>query len=177
MHELQELNMQGKTHLAVGSALALALLPPAGMHTLIIGTGAAALGSVVSDIDSGHSGAGQDAARVMAVSAIITILTVAADLTFHTGIIDGIRQRLSMNLNLAAGIGFVLIRTGPSCTLSRAERCFAFVCGNWFRKHGCILRSVSEAICCWTLPISGGNSFSSRIAGDIPWDGLNPTGL
>ena len=70
--------MQGKTHLAVGSALALALLPPAGMHTLIIGTGAAALGSVVSDIDSGHSGAGQDAARVMAVSAIITILTVAA---------------------------------------------------------------------------------------------------
>ena len=54
--------MQGKTHLAVGSALALALLPPAGMHTLIIGTGAAALGSVVSDIDSGHSGAGQDAA-------------------------------------------------------------------------------------------------------------------
>lgn len=109
MHELQELNMQGKTHLAVGSALALALLPPTGMHTLIIGTGAAALGSVVSDIDSGHSGAGQDAARVMAVSAIITILTVAADLTFHTGIIDGIRQRLSMNLNLAAGIGFVLI--------------------------------------------------------------------
>ncbi len=101
--------MQGKTHLVVGTALALVLLPPVGLQGLILGTGLAALGSVISDIDSGHSGAGQDAARVMALSAIIVILTVAADLTFHAGILNGIAQRMRMNSSLAAGIVFVVI--------------------------------------------------------------------
>ena len=45
--------MLGKTHMAVGVASSLLLLPPSNIQELVLGTGAAAVGAVISDIDVG----------------------------------------------------------------------------------------------------------------------------
>ena len=78
--------MQGKTHLVIGVALSLAVMRPATMPALVSGAGAAALGSVISDIDAGPSGAGHDATKVVASIVIAGVLVLLADLYFHLGL-------------------------------------------------------------------------------------------
>ena len=78
--------MQGKTHLVIGVALSLAVMRPATMPALVSGAGAAALGSVISDIDAGQSGAGHDATKVVASIVIAGVLVLLADLYFHLGL-------------------------------------------------------------------------------------------
>ena len=48
--------MLGKTHMAVGTAAGLLIIQPQNITELILGTGAAMIGSVISDIDVGTSG-------------------------------------------------------------------------------------------------------------------------
>ena len=45
--------MLGKTHMAVGTAAGLLIMQPQNITELILGTGAAMIGSVISDIDIG----------------------------------------------------------------------------------------------------------------------------
>lgn len=45
----------GKTHMAVGTAAGLLIMQPQNITELILGTGAAMIGSVISDIDIGTS--------------------------------------------------------------------------------------------------------------------------
>lgn len=78
--------MQGKTHLVIGVALSLAVMRPATMPALVGGAGIAALGSVISDIDAGQSGAGHDATKVVASIVIAGVLVLLADLYFHLGL-------------------------------------------------------------------------------------------
>ena len=47
--------MLGRTHFFVGMTSALAIMQPESLPILVAGTGAAALGGVISDIDSGTS--------------------------------------------------------------------------------------------------------------------------
>ena len=78
--------MQGKTHLVIGVALSLAVMRPSTMPALVGGAGIAALGSVISDIDAGQSGAGHDATKVLASIVIAGVLVLLADLYFHLGL-------------------------------------------------------------------------------------------
>ena len=78
--------MQGKTHLVIGVALSLAVMRPSTMPALVGGAGIAALGSVISDIDAGQSGAGHDATKVVASIVIAGVLVLLADLYFHLGL-------------------------------------------------------------------------------------------
>ncbi len=85
--------MQGKTHLVIGVALSLAVMRPATMPALVSGAGAAALGSVISDIDAGQSGAGHDATKVVASIVIAGVLVLLADLYFHLGLYTRLLKR------------------------------------------------------------------------------------
>ena len=60
--------MLGKTHFFIGISTALAVLQPQSVPVLVTGISAAAVGSVISDIDSGTSQAHQEADKVMAVT-------------------------------------------------------------------------------------------------------------
>ena len=85
--------MQGKTHLVIGVALSLAVMRPATMPALVSGAGVAALGSVISDIDAGQSGAGHDATKVVASIVIAGVLVLLADLYFHLGLYTRLLKR------------------------------------------------------------------------------------
>lgn len=85
--------MQGKTHLVIGVALSLAVMRPATLPALVSGAGAAALGSVISDIDAGQSGAGHDATKVVASIVIAGVLVLLADLYFHLGLYNRLLKR------------------------------------------------------------------------------------
>lgn len=85
--------MQGKTHLVIGVALSLAVMRPATLLALVSGAGAAALGSVISDIDAGQSGAGHDATKVVASIVIAGVLVLLADLYFHLGLYNRLLKR------------------------------------------------------------------------------------
>lgn len=47
--------MLGRTHFFIGISAALAVMQPSSMSTLVAGAGAAAIGGMISDIDSGTS--------------------------------------------------------------------------------------------------------------------------
>lgn len=79
--------MQGKTHLAVGTAAALAILQPQTMPELIAGTGAALIGSVICDIDVGTSESHEKADQVIAFSILMLCAVAAAEWFWHIGII------------------------------------------------------------------------------------------
>lgn len=101
--------MQGRTHLVAGTALALGILYPKEAGILIAGTGAAALGSVISDIDSAGSGAGQDAMKAGAACAAILIAAFFADAFFQTGIYEQMLRQGSRNSGFMWMLGFVLL--------------------------------------------------------------------
>ncbi|HCR82433.1 MAG TPA: hypothetical protein DIW07_03310 [Lachnospiraceae bacterium] len=72
--------MLGRTHFFVGTALSLAVMQPQSMASLVAGVGAAAIDSMISDIDSGTSQVHQEADKIMAavvaVSAVVMILEI-----------------------------------------------------------------------------------------------------
>jgi len=68
--------MLGRTHFFIGISAALAVMQPSSMPTLVAGAGAAAIGGMISDIDSGTSQAHREADKIMtAAMAFIIICT------------------------------------------------------------------------------------------------------
>ena len=57
--------MLGKTHMAVGTAAGLLIMQPQNITELILGTGAAMIGSVISDIDIGTSDSHKEADKII----------------------------------------------------------------------------------------------------------------
>lgn len=78
--------MLGKTHFFIGISTALAVLQPQSVPVLVTGISAAAVGSVISDIDSGTSQAHQEADKVMAVTVSVIGLMLFLEYKFHLGI-------------------------------------------------------------------------------------------
>ena len=85
--------MLGKTHMAVGVAASLLLLQPRTLPELILGAGAAAVGSVISDIDCGTSESSRRADQIIFVSETIVIGIAAVEAHWHLGLY----QRLMSN--------------------------------------------------------------------------------
>lgn len=78
--------MLGKTHMAVGTAASLLILRPATLSELILGTGAAMIGSVISDIDIGTSDSHREADKIVAFTAFTVILVFLAESIWDIGI-------------------------------------------------------------------------------------------
>ena len=77
--------MLGRTHFFVGTAVSLAVLHPQSMSSLVAGAGAAAIGSMISDVDSGTSQAHQEADKIMAAVIAVSAVVIILDYKFHVG--------------------------------------------------------------------------------------------
>ena len=60
--------MLGRTHFFIGITTALAIFEPSSLPILVAGTGAAALGGILPDIDAGTSGASRETEKIIGVS-------------------------------------------------------------------------------------------------------------
>ena len=80
--------MLGRTHFFIGISAALAVMQPSSMSTLVAGAGAAAIGGMISDIDSGTSQAHKEADKIMTAAIAITAVVIFADCKFHVGIYE-----------------------------------------------------------------------------------------
>ena len=99
--------MLGKTHFFVGIAAALAIQQPQTFPVLVAGTGAAAIGGVIPDIDSSSSEAHRSADEAILVSVLAVIAVIVADRVFHAGIYEKIRSDSSME-RVVIGIALFL---------------------------------------------------------------------
>ena len=101
--------MLGKTHFCIGIGASLAVLQPQTMPALVAGVGAAAVGSVISDIDSDTSHARRGANYVITACAVATALVIIAESLFHVGIYERILRNSSFTRVLVGFAAFVLI--------------------------------------------------------------------
>jgi inner membrane protein len=78
----------GKTHLAIGIAVTMAVTQPANISELILAVGVGGLGGLISDIDVGTSESHKDADKITILSIIVIVGALAADYFFNTGIVE-----------------------------------------------------------------------------------------
>ena len=101
--------MLGRTHFFVGTATALVVMEPKTLPILIAGTGAAALGGVISDVDSGTSQAHQDADKVIAASVLAIGVVIVLEYFFHLGIYNRLERDSNIARILIGLMAFILL--------------------------------------------------------------------
>lgn len=101
--------MLGKTHMAAGVAASLLFIQPKNIPELILGTGAAAIGAVISDIDIGTSDSHKEADKIIAMAATVVFAMVAAEYIWHVGLYRRIMRNSSMARMVAAAASFLII--------------------------------------------------------------------
>ena len=107
--------MLGKTHLTTGVAVSLLLVKPDTLPMLIVGGAAAAIGSVISDIDSDYSDARQKADMVLGFCLSLVVSIIAADAIWHFGIYESLRSVTTLwRMILGAGMFIVICAYGRS---------------------------------------------------------------
>ena len=103
--------MLGRTHFFIGISAALAVMQPSSMSTLVAGAGAAAIGGMISDIDSGTSQAHKEADKIMTAAIAITAVVIFADCKFHVGIYERLMRNSSIARLLTGAMAFIIICT------------------------------------------------------------------
>ena len=126
--------MLGKTHMAVGVAASLLLLQPRTLPELILGAGAAAVGSVISDIDCGTSESSRRADQIIFVSETIVIGIAAVEAHWHLGLYQRLMSNSSVSHIVLACAAFLavcaygkktpLVSAFLSCRRSADELCW-----------------------------------------------------
>ncbi|SKB89255.1 inner membrane protein [Lachnospiraceae bacterium] len=101
--------MLGKTHFFVGTAAALVVMEPRTLPIMVAGTGAAALGGVISDVDSGTSVAHKDADKIIAVSVFIIGAVIVLEYFFHLGIYNRLERDSNIARILIGLMAFILV--------------------------------------------------------------------
>ena len=101
--------MLGKTHMAVGVAASLMLLQPRTLPELILGAGAAAVGSVISDIDCGTSESSRRADQIIFVSETIVIGIAAVEAHWHLGLYQRLMSNSSVSRIVLACAAFLAV--------------------------------------------------------------------
>ena len=81
------------------------------MSTLVAGAGAAAIGGMISDIDSGTSQAHKEADKIMTAAIAITAVIIFADCKFHVGIYERLMRNSSIARLLIGAMAFIIICT------------------------------------------------------------------
>lgn len=84
--------MLGKTHMAVGIATTLAVIPPENTRQLLLEVGAGAVGALISDIDVGTSESHRDADVITYLTLGVVAVVIALDHFMNTGIVFRIKQ-------------------------------------------------------------------------------------
>lgn len=95
--------------MAVGVASSLLLLPPKNVQELVLGTGAAAVGAVISDIDVGTSDSHREADKIIAVFVIAIAALVVVEYIWHLGLYNKIVRNTNTERIVIAAAGFLLI--------------------------------------------------------------------
>ncbi len=103
--------MLGKTHFFIGISAALAVMQPSSMSTLVAGAGAAAIGGMISDIDSGSSQAHKEADKIMTAAIAVTAVVIFADCKLHVGIYERLMRNSSIARLLTGAMAFIIICT------------------------------------------------------------------
>ena len=103
--------MLGRTHFFIGISAALAVMQPSSMPTLVAGAGAAAIGGMISDIDSGTSQAHREADKIMTAAIAVTAIVILADYKFHVGIYERLMRNSSIARLLTGAMAFIIICT------------------------------------------------------------------
>ena len=99
--------MLGRTHFFIGISAALAVMQPSSMPTLVAGAGAAAIGGMISDIDSGTSQAHREADKIMTAAIAVTAIVILADYKFHVGIYERLMRNSSIARLLTGAMAFI----------------------------------------------------------------------
>lgn len=115
--------MLGKTHMAVGTAAGLLIMQPQNITELILGTGAAMIGSVISDIDIGTSDSHKEADKIIGFTVFTVIAIILMDSVWHLGIWQRLLNYTSIRQAAPSVAAFSLSarleknsHTGPLCT-------------------------------------------------------------
>ncbi len=103
--------MLGRTHFFIGISAALAVMQPSSMSTLVAGAGAAAIGGMISDIDSGTSQAHKEADKIMTAAIAVTSVVIFADCKLHVGIYERLMRNSSIARLLTGAMAFIIICT------------------------------------------------------------------
>ncbi len=103
--------MLGRTHFFIGISAALAVMQPSSMSTLVAGAGAAAIGGMISDIDSGTSQAHKEADKIMTAAIAVTAVVIFADCKLHVGIYERLMRNSSIARLLTGAMAFIIICT------------------------------------------------------------------
>lgn len=101
--------MLGRTHFFIGTAAALAVLQPQTVPALVTGTGVAAIGGMISDIDAGTSQAHREADKIITATAIVAVVMVLAEYKLNLGISRRLMGNSSILRLLAGTAAFLLI--------------------------------------------------------------------
>lgn len=101
--------MTGKTHFVVGEAAALAVLQPSGWREVALCFAAAAVGSVICDIDVDTSNAHRKVECTMVVAVIAVILLAVAEWKFKLGILQKIAQKREIWPKIAGITGLFVL--------------------------------------------------------------------
>ena len=127
--------MLGRTHFFIGISAALPVMQPSSMSTLVAGAGAAAIGGMISDIDSGTSQAHREADKIMTAAIAVTAIVILADYKFHVGIYERLMRNSSIARLLTGAMAFIIICTYGS---SQPHRSFMHSFLSLFMLTACI---------------------------------------
>jgi len=101
--------MLGNTHFVIGTTAALAVMKPEALPQLLTGIFAAAVGSLISDIDVETSKASREVGRFIAVFIAALFIIPAIEYIYPIGIMDLILKNSSL-LRIITGLaGFVCV--------------------------------------------------------------------
>ena len=160
--------MLGRTHFFIGISAALAVMQPSSMPTLVAGAGAAAIGGMISDIDSGTSQAHREADKIMTAAIAVTAIVILADYKFHVGIYERLMRNSSIARLLTGAMAFIIICTYGS---SQPHRSFMHSFLSLFMLTACIdviYRMPPLILPLPTLPICTGSVKLQASATDLP---------
>lgn len=90
--------------MAVGTAASLLLMQPKTLPELVLGTGVAAIGSVISDIDIGTSGSRKELNKILCLLAAAVAMTIAAEYIWNIGIYQKLMMKYSSNTRMYGSI-------------------------------------------------------------------------
>ncbi len=101
--------MTGKTHLTVGTAVALAVVQPQNLPTLCLCAAAGAVGSVISDVDVDTSESHRGLVRLCAVIVAAALLLAGTEYLWHLGLVARLRAQTSLMRVTPGAISFLVV--------------------------------------------------------------------
>lgn len=150
--------MLGKTHLAVGVATSLAVLHPASLSELLIGVGAASVGSLISDIDVDTSSSHNDANVITTMTVVSVVLVIVIDKMFNVGVYRVLQQKSSLARVIMGALIFVGV-----CSYGKETPHRSFM-------HSIFALAILFGLLCMILPMAApyfAVAFLSHLAIDL----------